>query len=628
MSRAARVSDIDAICRSLPEVELGTSWGDRPTYLVRQKPKPRGFVLARAPRHDAVDPETGEEYDDLLVIRTANAEDKAALVEADGPFFTIDHFRGYNARPGPAEPARGGRRRGAARGPDRRLAGGGAEVARHEVPGRRAVSTAPDPARRAAFEVLKAVRAKGAYTNLVLPHQLGKYRLDGRDAAFATELAAGTIRRQGTYDAILAVCTDRPLANTAAKVLDVLRLGCHQLLGMRVAPHAAISTSVDLVRAEVGPGPAGFVNAVLRKVSAHDLDTWLTRIDADRATRYSHPQWIVDALAEALAESPGKARTTTSSTPCSPPTTCHRPSRSWPGRVGPAPTSSTDGARPTRRTASSPRAVTRARCRPSPKGAPASRTRAPSSSPSPSRPPRSRVATPAGSTCAPAPAARLRCSLPWRPARRARRRQRAAAPPGRAGPTRARRRRRRGGGHRGRRHRASVEAGFLRPGPGRRTMHRAGRPAPAARGPLAAAAGGPRVAGPAAASPAGRRGGPGPPWRRRPLRHLLPGARRDPRRRGLAPGQARRREAGRCRAADDGRRRSTQPMCPTVPVRSGGRSSSGRTATAPMRCSWPSSAGLDRGPTRRRNTLLRIRHAGRVGRHHRVPPSLVQSAPR
>jgi hypothetical protein len=97
VSRRARRADVDAICRSLPEVEFGTSWGDRPTYLVVQKPKPRGFVLARAPRHDAVDPETGEEYDDLLVIRTVDAADKAALVEADGPFFTIDHFRGYNA---------------------------------------------------------------------------------------------------------------------------------------------------------------------------------------------------------------------------------------------------------------------------------------------------------------------------------------------------------------------------------------------------------------------------------------------------------------------------------------------------------------------------------------------------
>jgi hypothetical protein len=97
VSRKARVADVHAICMSLPEVELGTSWGDRPTYLVRQRPKPRGFVLARAPRHDAVDPDTGEEYRDLLVIRTANAEDKQALVESDGPFFTIDHFRNFNA---------------------------------------------------------------------------------------------------------------------------------------------------------------------------------------------------------------------------------------------------------------------------------------------------------------------------------------------------------------------------------------------------------------------------------------------------------------------------------------------------------------------------------------------------
>lgn len=97
MSRKARVADVHAICSGLPEVELGTSWGDRPTYLVRQKPKPRGFVLARAPRKDAIDPATGEEYQDLLVIRTPSAEDKAALVEADGPFFTIDHFRNFNA---------------------------------------------------------------------------------------------------------------------------------------------------------------------------------------------------------------------------------------------------------------------------------------------------------------------------------------------------------------------------------------------------------------------------------------------------------------------------------------------------------------------------------------------------
>lgn len=95
---AATPDDVREICLGLPDVEWGTSWGDRPTYLVKQRPKPRGFVLYRAPRHDAVDPVSGEQYDDLIVIRTANAADKAGLVEEERtPFFTIDHFDNYNA---------------------------------------------------------------------------------------------------------------------------------------------------------------------------------------------------------------------------------------------------------------------------------------------------------------------------------------------------------------------------------------------------------------------------------------------------------------------------------------------------------------------------------------------------
>lgn len=96
-SRPATSEDLERICLGLPDTELGTTWGDRPTYVVPRGDKGRGFCLHRAPRHDAVDPETGEEYDDLVVIRTADAADKAALVEADGPFFTIDHFRSHNA---------------------------------------------------------------------------------------------------------------------------------------------------------------------------------------------------------------------------------------------------------------------------------------------------------------------------------------------------------------------------------------------------------------------------------------------------------------------------------------------------------------------------------------------------
>ena len=98
--RQARPEDVDEICGALPETWFGTSWGDVPTWLVPLRvkgDKGRGFVLYRKPHTSAIDAETGELYDDLLVIRTANADDKQALVDGDGPFFTIDHFNGFNA---------------------------------------------------------------------------------------------------------------------------------------------------------------------------------------------------------------------------------------------------------------------------------------------------------------------------------------------------------------------------------------------------------------------------------------------------------------------------------------------------------------------------------------------------
>lgn len=164
-----------------------------------------------------------------------------------------------------------------------------------------------DPARSAALEVLRLVRTEDAYTNLVLPSVVAKLGLDTRDAAFATELAAGTIRRQGTYDAILAACIDRPLRRVEFGILDILRLGCHQLLGMRVPPHAAISSAVDLAHAKAGPGAAGFVNAVLRAVGRRDVDAWVTEVAPDPsgsrdarmdhlALKHSHPRWVVDLL--------------------------------------------------------------------------------------------------------------------------------------------------------------------------------------------------------------------------------------------------------------------------------------------------------------------------------------------
>ncbi|MFE2138892.1 transcription antitermination factor NusB, partial [Streptomyces sp. NPDC059466] len=169
-----------------------------------------------------------------------------------------------------------------------------------------------DPVRFLAFEALRAVDERDAYANLVLPPLLRKARekgdFDGRDAALATELVYGTLRRQGTYDAVISACVDRPLREVDPPVLDVLSLGVHQLLGTRIPTHAAVSASVELARVVLGDGRAKFVNAVLRKVARQDLDGWLEQVappyDDDPedhlAVVHSHPRWVVSALWDSL----------------------------------------------------------------------------------------------------------------------------------------------------------------------------------------------------------------------------------------------------------------------------------------------------------------------------------------
>jgi 16S rRNA (cytosine967-C5)-methyltransferase len=193
--------------------------------------------------------------------------------------------------------------------PRGRTAVGEPSSARRDTTRRPKLPRSADP-RRIAYDVLAAVRDREAYANLLLPKFLADRQLTGRDAAFATELSYGTLRGQGTYDAILAACSDRPLAKLDPPVLDVLRLGAHQLLNTRVGAHAAVATSVDLAKSVVGPRVSGYVNAVLRRVATRDLPAWLdivapspmTDRDGYLATRYSHPRWIVAAYRTALAD--------------------------------------------------------------------------------------------------------------------------------------------------------------------------------------------------------------------------------------------------------------------------------------------------------------------------------------
>ncbi|MET9339795.1 transcription antitermination factor NusB [Nonomuraea sp. NPDC003804] len=199
----------------------------------------------------------------------------------------------------------GGLRRGGSSGGRRPSGGPGGAGRRGGRP------PARDEARNAAYDLLRAVDERDAYANLLMPRLLRDRRLKGRDAALATELAYGTLRGLGSYDAIIAMCGDR---EPDPAVRDALRLGAHQLLKMRVPPHAAVGTTVDLVRLRIGTGASRFANAVLRKIASRTLDEWITIVapsaDTDPvghlAIAHSHPRWVVSAFRDALGHDAGE----------------------------------------------------------------------------------------------------------------------------------------------------------------------------------------------------------------------------------------------------------------------------------------------------------------------------------
>ncbi len=167
-------------------------------------------------------------------------------------------------------------------------------------------SPKPEPSRLLAFDLLTEVNRNEGYSNLLLPQALNSSKLDERDKSLVTELLYGTIRMQGKHDWVLAHISDRPWTEVDPGIVDICRMGVHQIHEMRIPDHAAVASTVEVARKRLGESKASFVNALLRNVTRKSQEDWFLPLSAisdpveRMSIQYSHPEWIVSAYYDLL----------------------------------------------------------------------------------------------------------------------------------------------------------------------------------------------------------------------------------------------------------------------------------------------------------------------------------------
>lgn len=168
---------------------------------------------------------------------------------------------------------------------------------------RRTKRGAPTASRTCAFRVLHRTFAENAYADRAFRAEADRAGLEGRDRAFAQQLAYGTIQNRATLDYVVTALSSRASDAIDPPLLNALRLGIYQVALLDGIPdHAAVGETVDLAK-EHGRGGHRFVNAIMRRATreARDLIAQLTdNGPAEAAVRHSHPEWVVRMWWEAL----------------------------------------------------------------------------------------------------------------------------------------------------------------------------------------------------------------------------------------------------------------------------------------------------------------------------------------
>lgn len=164
----------------------------------------------------------------------------------------------------------------------------------------------PDAVRLLAFDILTEVNRNEGYSNLLLPAALNASNFEDRDRNLTTELVYGTLRMQGKHDWILAQISDRPWSEVDAGIVDISRMGVHQIHELRIPDHAAVSATVEVARKRLGESKASFVNALLRSVTRKSIEEWFAPLEEmsdlieKLSIQYSHPQWIISTYFDLL----------------------------------------------------------------------------------------------------------------------------------------------------------------------------------------------------------------------------------------------------------------------------------------------------------------------------------------
>lgn len=154
-----------------------------------------------------------------------------------------------------------------------------------------------DKARQAALEVLEKCRRIGAWSSAAIDGVIKKYSLDSNSAGLATALSLGVIQNETLCDFYIDSFASSKIE---PKVRDILREAVYQLLFMDKIPQsAAVNEAVNLCKSLGYSRAAGFVNAILRKISANLSK--LPEIPSDDeakylSIKYSHPMWLTQKI--------------------------------------------------------------------------------------------------------------------------------------------------------------------------------------------------------------------------------------------------------------------------------------------------------------------------------------------